>query len=94
MEDRTFLVAILGLFSAASFIAWTVARAVVRVRQLQTPAPSSDIEARLARIESAVEAIAIEIERNGELQRFNAQLLAGEASPEPLRVERPITPHS
>ena len=93
MEDRTFLIAIFGLFAAASFIAWTVARAVVRVRQLQTPLPSSDIEARLDRIESAVEAIAIEIERNGELQRFNARLARGETSAEPLRIERPITPH-
>lgn len=93
MDERTFLIAILGLFSAASFIAWTVARAVVRVRQLQVPQPSSDIEARLARIESAVDAIAIETERNGELQRFNARLARGDAAPEQRRIERPITPH-
>ena len=93
MDERTFLIAILGLFSAASFIAWTVARAVVRVRQLQVAPPSSDIEARLARIESAVEAIAIEIERYGELQRFSAQLARGEPLAEPLRIERPTTPH-
>lgn len=93
MDERTFLIAILGLFSAVSFIAWTVARAVVRVRQLQVPQPSPDIEARLARIESAVDAIAIEVERNGELQRFNARLALGDARPEPLRIERPITPH-
>ena len=93
MDDRTFLLAIFGLFASASFIAWTVARAVVRVRQLQAPQPSPDIEARLSRIETAVESIAIEIERNGELQRFNARLARGEAVPEPLRIERPITPH-
>ena len=93
MDERTFLIAILGLFSAASFIAWTVARAVVRVRQLQGAPPSSDIEARLARIESAVEAIAIETERNGELQRFNARLARSEPLAEPMRIERPTTPH-
>lgn len=93
MDERTFLIAILGLFTAVSFVAWTVARAVVRVRQLQTPLASSDLDARLERIESAVEAIAIEIERNGELQRFNARLAQGDSLPEPVRIERPITPH-
>lgn len=72
---------------------WTVARAVVRLRQPPALQPSPEIEARLSRIESAVEAIAIEIERNGELQRFNARLARGEVVPEALRVERPITPH-
>lgn len=93
MDERTFLIAIIGLFTTVSFIAWTVARAVVRVRQSHAPHLSSEIEARLARIESAVEAIAIEVERNGELQRFNARLTQGDALPEPLRIERPITPH-
>jgi hypothetical protein len=93
MGERTFLIAILGLFAAASFIAWTFARTVVRVRQLQASPPSSDIEERLNRIEAAVEAIAIETERNGELQRFNARLARGESLPEPQRIERPITPH-
>ena len=93
MDERTFLIAIFGLFASVSFIVWTVARTVLRLRQPRTPLPPSDIEARLDRIESAVEAISIEIERNGELQRFNARLARGEPSPELLRIERPITPH-
>jgi len=93
MDGRTFLIAILGLSTAVSFIVWTVARTVLRMRQLQTPLPRSDLEARLDRIESAVDAIAIEIERNGELQRFNARLASGEASPERLPIERSVTPH-
>lgn len=86
MEDRTFLIAIFGLFSAACFIAWTVARAVVRLRQPPQLPPAADLEARLARIEAAVEAIAIEVERNGELQRFNAKVLDGGA-----RTEDPLS---
>lgn len=93
MDDRTFIIGILALCSAGSFIAWIVATAVVRLRQMQMPAASAETDARLARIESAVEAIAIEVERNGELQRFNARLARGGAAPEPLRIERPITPH-
>ncbi len=47
------------------------------------------IERRLARIEHAVEAMAIEIERNGELQRFNSRLGQGANPPEPARIARP-----
>jgi hypothetical protein len=93
MDGPTFLIAIFGLFASVSFIVWTVARTVLRLRQPSTSLPPAALEARLDRIESAVEAIAIEIERNGELQRFNARLARGEIAPEPLRIERPTTPH-
>jgi hypothetical protein len=46
------------------------------------------VEARLARIEEAVEAIALEVERTGEGQRFVTKLLA-ERAPQAL----PETPH-
>jgi hypothetical protein len=92
--EPTFLIAIFGLFASASFIVWTIARTVLRMKQQQhAPLPSPDLEARLARIEAAVESIAIEVERNGELQRFNARLAKGDAPPVPFQVERPITPH-
>ena len=42
---------------------------------------SPDIEARLARIEQAIEAVAVEIERISEGQRFTTKLLS-EARPE------------
>lgn len=51
------------------------------------------IERRLASIEHAVEAMAIEVERNGELQRFNARLAEGADPREPVRIGRPTTPH-
>ena len=93
MDGRTFLIAIVGLFAAAAFMVWTVARTSLRIRQLKAQPPLGDLEARLDRIEAAVEAIAIEVERNGELQRFNARLAAGEPLAAPRRIERPITPH-
>lgn len=48
-------------------------------------APSADTTARLERIEQAVEAVAIEVERIAEAQRFSARLMAerGHALPPP-----------
>lgn len=40
------------------------------------PASSPDVIARLERIEQAVEAVAVEVERIAEAQRFSAKLLA------------------
>jgi len=60
---------------------------------------NSAIEARLARIEDAVETIAVEIERLGEGQRFVTKLLADRAPhalPEPPKnggSGRVTTPH-
>lgn len=59
------------------------------------------IEARLARMEEALDTIAIEIERVTEGQRFTAKLLAERVSPDAQGVPRPaqqsdlrrITPH-
>ena len=58
------------------------------------------LEQRLARIEIAVDAIAMEVERAGELQRFTAQLHAvadgsppALAQPQASEIARPITPH-
>jgi len=38
--------------------------------------PSAEISARLERIEQAVEAVAIEVERIAEAQRFSAKLMS------------------
>ena len=58
---------------------------------------SFDVEARLDRIEQAVEAIAIEMERVGEGQRFVTKLLAERPTPlsdaQSLQRGRVITPH-
>jgi hypothetical protein len=69
-----------------------------RMATLQAgPERQPDIEARLERIEQAVDTIAIEMERIGEGQRFVTKLLAERPSPQQLAEakaqQRTITPH-
>jgi hypothetical protein len=45
-------------------------------------APSSEINARLDRVESSIEAIAVEMERVGEGQRFVTKLLSERKLPD------------
>lgn len=47
-----------------------------------TPGPNPALEARLARIEEAVDTIAVEMERMGEGQRFVTKLLAERSATE------------
>lgn len=58
---------------------------------------SFEVEARLDRIEQAVEAIAVEMERVGEGQRFVTKLLAERPTPmsdaQSLQRGRVVTPH-
>jgi hypothetical protein len=62
----------------------------------QTISPSDE---RLARVEQAVESIAIEVERIGEGQRFVTKLMNDRAQPMPDRISIPAparqidTPH-
>ncbi len=54
-------------------------------REPQQPLVAPEVAARLERIEQAVEAVAIEVERISEGQRFTTKLLsdrAGEAAPQ------------
>ena len=59
---------------SAALIVKVVVSGALRMQQLKRGAESPVIEERLARIEAAVDAIAIEVERAGELQRFTARL--------------------
>jgi len=59
-------------------------------------APTDDLAERLARIESTVEATALEVERVAEANRFVAKVLSDRVAPAaPLSrsPERVITPH-
>lgn len=59
-------------------------------------APAEDVVERLARIESTVEATALEVERMGEANRFVAKLLGERAFPASSSSGTPgrvITPH-
>ena len=80
------LVVVLGL----TVVMLPIARAVGRWldRKWTTPAlPSADFSAQLQRIEQAVEAMSIEVERISESQRYLTKLQAGR-EPEPLALRR------
>lgn len=51
-----------------------------------TPAVPSDVSARMERMEHAIDAIAVEIERISEGQRFTTKLLAETRQPDPLHA--------
>lgn len=102
MDDPGKVIVALGFFSSITYI--------VRLLVLRAPWPKfglsnatrADIvvgEERMARLEQAVEAIALEVERISEGQRFTTKLLSERAAAEPLRglqssePPRRITPH-
>ena len=53
----------------------SLAKMRMRAREHQNAIPDSDVAHRLDRIEQAVDAIAIEVERMSESQRFTTRLL-------------------
>jgi hypothetical protein len=75
-------VAIVAGFSTIMFTVATIARVYLRRLELRLaarPAMSGVVEQRLERIEQAVDAIAVEMERVSEGQRFTTKLLADRA---------------
>lgn len=82
MENALPLFALAAVLGGVGFVIHAVGFYWLRSKQLEhshSPQPgfapqSSAMDARLARIEGAVDAIAIEVERVGELQRFVARL--------------------
>ena len=75
MED---IIAIVGFFSTVIIIAIGVplVRSYVRRKEAEPVQMPQLTDSRLARMESAIEAMAIEIERISEGQRFVTKLLA------------------
>jgi len=88
-----------AFFAAFASVAWSAAFAWARwLARPREQAPSIESERRLARLEMSVDAIAIEIERLGEAQRYTAKLLEERlpaARPALPRAEHPksVTPH-
>jgi hypothetical protein len=70
--------ALLGIFATAGVTIISVARAYYRHLETRDRlhALPTDLEDRIGRIEQAVDAIAIEVERMSEGQRFTTKLLA------------------
>lgn len=95
-----------AFFVSAASVAWSAAFAWTRwlARPRQEPQIASEdhmyrLEQRLASIEHAVQAIAIEVERLGEGQRLTARLLADRIPQDPAaprlepQARRADTPH-
>jgi len=80
MDRYTALVAIGGMFLGGftiACIAWVIVSAISRrKREGVSESVVGRIEDRLARMEQAIEAVAIEVERVAEGQRFTTKLLS------------------
>jgi hypothetical protein len=83
---------IAGMISGTMMVGFIVWGVVERGKQKMQGAPKglSGIEARLARIEQAIDAMAVEVERISEGQRFTTRLLAERSGGAPV----PATPAS
>lgn len=93
MDPVIKLIMFVAAVIAATAVAKTIADAAVRFARVNrgpTAVDDAAIRERLERIEIAVDAIAIEVERLGEHQRFNAQLALNRPEPLPPKV---VTPH-
>jgi hypothetical protein len=73
MTDSLFV--LIGVIALGIPIIRAFTRRLERRGELPPP-PSAEVTTRLERIEQAVEAIAIEVERIAEAQRFSAKLMA------------------
>lgn len=89
-----------GAIVAGIVIVKTIAETVLRLRDQNRRASnsvsSSISDERIARIEAAVEAIAIEVERISEGQRFTTKLLSEHSQPVQTLMSKPgkfDTPH-
>jgi hypothetical protein len=80
------------MLSVGGLVVYLNLSTILRWHRKRRRRADSLTDERLARIETAVEAIAIEVERQGELLRFVTKLDAP-LRVEPRRIERPTTPH-
>ena len=97
MSDPGIIIIIMSGAAAAAYTIRTIANAVVRLqdrRIAQSPTASVSDE-RMARLENAVDAIAVEVERISEGQRFATRLLSEQSQrpPPSLQSGRVDTPH-
>jgi hypothetical protein len=75
---------VIGMFTAAMTLVGALAKKVFDPPRTPKPRDQAAVidEARFARLEDAVETIAVEVERIAEAQRFSAKLLAERARQE------------
>lgn len=94
MDPMSRIVLFASMGVAFATITKIIVDGIVRYAELQRRDSGLDrasIEERLERMEIAIDAIAIEVERAGELQRFTAQL--SQPAKQPASAPRVITPH-
>jgi len=97
MSEETFLAA-LGIFCGTIFAVSALAfinRLLERRHERTLRAPSPADPDRLDRMERAIDATALEVERVSEASRYLVKLLSGrdDRAQLPARAERVITPH-
>ena len=98
-RDSSIAIMVIGICGSLAVCVKTIADSVVRYiegKRNQRPDNSSVSDARLARLEVAVDSIAVEIERISEGQRFTTRLLNNQAEQMVPRLQRPgkvDTPH-
>ena len=74
---RIAIAAVIGVTISVSMIAMAIAKMVASRRRKELPNASMDrIDERLSRMEQAIDAMATEVERVSEGQRFTSRLLA------------------
>jgi hypothetical protein len=100
MTDPGKVIVALGFFATLTYIVRVITLCAVSYRRQDAAASKGLVvdEDRLARLEQAVEAIALEVERISEGQRFTTKLLAERGSADRLPVSptsepRHVTPH-
>jgi hypothetical protein len=94
MDDPAKVMIAVSLFGSVAYSVSAIARATVAHKKeeiRQTEAVPSVTEARLARIEQAVDAIALEVERISEGQRFTTKLLSEHNQILPKAPSRQLT---
>lgn len=74
-DPEVIIVPIVFGFPTLAFMLRTWVRHREKMAALTPPVSPANIEARLARVEQAVDAVAVEIERIGESQRFLTKVL-------------------
>ena len=97
MSESVFLLALTIIFGTFAFLGSLrfLSRWLDIRQSRRAPIAIEGLQERLDRIEAAVEATALEVERMSEANRFIAKLLSerGETTKLPAPPERVITPH-
>jgi hypothetical protein len=95
MVDPEGPLAIVSAFGLAAYFIRTISQILLKRLELKRESLASrPIDQRLERIEQAVDAIAVEMERVSEGQRFTTKLLADRVSPAPAPAAPAARPDS